>query len=62
MIKAEAVYQDKGKGAEPKFDHFKLTIGDRVYEPIPISFLRKTELFALEEMLKYAAKVGEEAT
>ena len=57
MIKAEVIYKDKGKG-DLKFDHFKVTVGDRVYEPVPIFMLRISELKTLEAMLVHAATIG----
>jgi hypothetical protein len=64
LIKAEAVYKNQGKG-DPKFDHFKLTIGDVVFEDLPIRFLRISELPTLEKLLGLAvqealAEVAEE--
>lgn len=55
MIKAEAIYKNQGK-ADPKFDHFKLTIGGVVYEDLPIRFLRISELPTLESMLNTAVE------
>lgn len=61
MIKVEAIYIQvlvrKGE-YEDKFDHFKATIGDKVYEPIPIGFLRISELSNLEQMLNDAYEEG----
>lgn len=57
MVKVEAIYKPQGKN-EPKFSHIKATIGDKVYEPVPISFLRVSELKALEEMLNTAVEFG----
>lgn len=55
MIKGEAVYRNQGK-ADPKFDHFKLTIGDRVFEPIPFRYLLISELPKLEALLNLAVE------
>ena len=57
MIKVEAVYKDMGKAGK-KFDHFKLTIGEHVFEPVPISYLRISELGTLEMLLQAAAEYG----
>ena len=54
MIKVEVIYTDQGKNVKPKFSHFKATVGDKVYDPIPVKFLRISELPALEEMLNTA--------
>jgi hypothetical protein len=64
MIKVEAVYIKKlvaPKKYENRFDHFKATIGCKVYEPIPIGFLRISELGKLQEMLETAYEAGYEA-
>ena len=48
-VKIETIYQDMGPKANPryKFSHFKSTVGDTVYDPIPIKFLRVSELQVL---------------
>ena len=48
-VKIETIYQDMGPKANPryKFSHFKATVGDTVYDPIPIKFLRVSELQVL---------------
>ena len=58
MIKVEAVYTDRGKNVEPKFDHFKATVGNKIYDPLPIKFIRISELKAVEEMLNTALDLG----
>src|ERR1700739_752378 len=40
--------------AEAKFDHFKGIVGGEVYDPLPIRFLRISELTILGDMLKQA--------
>ena len=48
-----SVWKNQGK-AEAKFDHFKGIVGGEVYDPLPIRFLRISELTILGDMLKQA--------
>ena len=50
----EIVYKERGK-AEPKFDRFVLKMDGVRYDPIPIKFLRISELKALGQMLTIAS-------
>jgi ribosomal protein S27AE len=60
LVKLETIYQDLGPKASPryKFIDFKATIGDKIYDPIPIRFLRISELQVLQEMLEAAVNAG----
>ena len=59
-VKIETIYQDMGPKANPryKFSHFKATVGDTVYDPIPIKCLRVSELQVLHELLDHAYNAG----
>jgi len=61
MITVEAKYvevkQGKGK-SQKKFDGFRAVVGEKVYDPIPISFLRISELLKLQQMLEEAYNEG----
>lgn len=62
MIKCEAVYKDIPVGknkTEKKFQHFKVTIGELIIEPVPIGYLRISELKQLESMLQEAYLAGQ---
>ncbi len=50
--------RDTVKGERCSFEYFKATIGDKVYHPIPIGFLRISELPALQQMLIDAYELG----
>jgi hypothetical protein len=60
LVKVETIYQDLGPKANPryKFSHFKAMIGTEVYDPIPIRFLRISDLPVLKEMLETAVSTG----
>jgi hypothetical protein len=57
MIKVEAIYKPQGKN-EPKFDRIVVTIGDQVFDPVPIRFMKVGEMKELTKMLEAAAEFG----